>query len=241
MDSGPTARTASTPAASRSGQAGAVTGTTRHRGEFDGSDGRSVGLSGAVSNPTVYSEELWFKTTHHAAAASSSASAANQAGAASSYDRHVYMVTDGRLIFGVWTGQTNTDHLAAAYNDGAWHHVVATQGADGMTLYVDGALVGTQPADRRRRPTPATGGSAATPRGAAPAPLQRHDRRGRGLLERADRRRRSHAHYDARRRLAANQAPTAAFTARRPGSTASFDGSAPPTPTARRLLRLGLR
>jgi PKD repeat protein len=32
-----------------------------------------------------------------------------------------------------------------AFNDGMWHHVVATQGADGMRLYVDGIQRGTNP------------------------------------------------------------------------------------------------
>jgi PKD repeat protein len=33
----------------------------------------------------------------------------------------------------------------ASYNNGQWHHVVATQSSNGMKLYVDGALVGTNP------------------------------------------------------------------------------------------------
>ena len=69
----------------------------------------------------------------------------SQTGLSGSYDRHVYMFDDGRLRFGVWTGQTNVIDTTQAYNDGKWHHMVATQGADGMKLYVDGALVGTNP------------------------------------------------------------------------------------------------
>ncbi len=51
----------------------------------------------------------------------------------------------GQLTFGAWTGQTNGSTSQTSYNDGAWHHVVATQGPDGMKLYVDGQLVGTNP------------------------------------------------------------------------------------------------
>src|SRR6185312_2961558 len=43
------------------------------------------------------------------------------------------------------TGQTNVITTANPYNDGSWHYVVATQSSDGMKLYVDGALVGTNP------------------------------------------------------------------------------------------------
>src|SRR4029077_656263 len=63
-------------------------------------------------------------------------------GLSSNYDRHVYMENSGQLTFGVWTGQANTITSAKSYNDGAWHYLVATQGSDGMTLYVDGAAVG---------------------------------------------------------------------------------------------------
>ena len=40
---------------------------------------------------------------------------------------------------------TNTITTSAAYNDGQWHHVVATQGRGRHGLYVDGVLVGTNP------------------------------------------------------------------------------------------------
>lgn len=69
----------------------------------------------------------------------------NQTGGSGSYDRHVYMQNDGRLAFGAWTGQTNLAISPSAYNDGQWHQVVATQGSDGMNLYVDGVLVATNP------------------------------------------------------------------------------------------------
>ncbi|MFE6973324.1 LamG-like jellyroll fold domain-containing protein [Streptomyces sp. NPDC057682] len=57
------------------------------------------------------------------------------------FDKHVYMRNDGRLMFGVYSsGGRRTVATSAAYNDGAWHHVVATQGPQGMALYVDGQL-----------------------------------------------------------------------------------------------------
>jgi hypothetical protein len=53
------------------------------------------------------------------------------------------MSNDGQLNFGIFDGQTVVVQSPNSYNDGAWHHVVATQGWDGMNLYVDGQLVGT--------------------------------------------------------------------------------------------------
>ncbi|WP_167133598.1 PKD domain-containing protein, partial [Arthrobacter sedimenti] len=67
------------------------------------------------------------------------------AGLSGSYDRHVYMEDSGKLIFGTYTGQTNTIQTQRNYNDNAWHHVVASQSPQGMKLYVDGALAGTNP------------------------------------------------------------------------------------------------
>ncbi|MEU7346545.1 LamG-like jellyroll fold domain-containing protein [Streptomyces bacillaris] len=58
------------------------------------------------------------------------------------HDKHIYMRNDGRLVFGVHNGSAQTVTTPAAYNDGQWHHVVATQGPlfQGMALYVDGQL-----------------------------------------------------------------------------------------------------
>ncbi|MEV0007041.1 LamG domain-containing protein [Streptomyces sp. NPDC051840] len=56
------------------------------------------------------------------------------------YDKQVYMANNGRLVFGVYSGGYRTVTTTGAYNDGEWHHVVATQGTGGMALYVDGQL-----------------------------------------------------------------------------------------------------
>jgi hypothetical protein len=108
---------------------------------FDGVDG-GIGSQQAYSGPTVYSEGVWFKTTTtHGGKLIGFGD--QQSGLSSSYDRHVYMENSGQLTFGVWTGFTNTITSPSPYNDGAWHQVVATQGGDGMVLYVDGQSVGT--------------------------------------------------------------------------------------------------
>ncbi|MFJ9622528.1 LamG-like jellyroll fold domain-containing protein [Streptomyces sp. NPDC101181] len=58
------------------------------------------------------------------------------------HDKHIYLRNDGRLVFGVQSGGARTIATPGAYNDGQWHHVVATQGplGQGMALYVDGQL-----------------------------------------------------------------------------------------------------
>lgn len=95
-------------------------------------------------NPTTYSLEAWFDTTT-TQGGKIIGFGNRQTGLSTNYDRHVYMQDDGRLVFGTWTGKANLVTSAASYNDGVSHHVVAVQSAAGMQLYVDGALVGSNP------------------------------------------------------------------------------------------------
>ncbi|HET7901327.1 MAG TPA: Ig-like domain-containing protein, partial [Candidatus Nanopelagicales bacterium] len=128
------------------GQAGPIpgdaTGVTTN-----GVDG--IVVSNPVSGPSTYSVEAWFKTTsttggkivgfgNRAAGLDFSGNPA----VSSNYDKHVYMTNDGRIVFGVYNGGFDTLYSPTALNDGQWHHVVATQGAAGMALYVDATRVG---------------------------------------------------------------------------------------------------
>jgi PKD repeat protein len=125
------------------GQADALIGTSSFGARFDGSNDHVVAQT-AQPGPTVYSAEAWFSTTTTRGGKIIGFGDA-ASGLSSSYDRHVYMTNSGTLVFGAYTGSENRVTSPTAYNDGRWHHVVATQGADGMELYVDGALVGTNP------------------------------------------------------------------------------------------------
>ncbi len=104
------------------------------------------GISGYVSsatqwtNPQVFTEEAWFRTT--TATGGVIVGFGNTAvGPPADFDRLVYMSAAGQLYFGIALNQTV--HSANAYNDGSWHLVDATLNAHGMSLYVDGVLVGT--------------------------------------------------------------------------------------------------
>nr|WP_231710010.1 LamG-like jellyroll fold domain-containing protein [Arthrobacter zhangbolii] len=110
---------------------------------FGGSDG-AVAATAPSTNPTVYSAEAWFKTATTRGGKIIGFGNRNT-GSSNNYDRHVYMLDDGRLVFGTYTGAENIVTTGSAYNNDAWHHVVATQSAEGMKLYVDGQLVGTNP------------------------------------------------------------------------------------------------
>jgi PKD repeat protein len=110
---------------------------------FNGSDG-FVSSDELFDNPTVYTEEAWFNTTT-TSGGKIIGFGRNRTGLSGSYDRHVWMTNAGALVFGTYTGQLNTITSAGGLNDGQWHHVVATQSGNGMKLYVDGVLAGTNP------------------------------------------------------------------------------------------------
>jgi hypothetical protein len=98
------------------------------------------------SKPAQYSIETWFKTTT-TSGGKLVGMGDRQVQASAANDKNVYMTNSGQLIFGVYTGGTHvTISTAGSYNNGAWHHVVATQGSSGMKLYVDGSLKATNAA-----------------------------------------------------------------------------------------------
>jgi hypothetical protein len=132
-------------------------------GPFAGQTATAVdGQSGIVTSansvaspgPQVFSIETWFNTATNTGGKivgfgdtqiGGSSANNNASPGSSNYDRHIYMMNDGQLVFGVWTGQTETIETPSVYNDGQWHYVVATLGPSGMALYVDGQLIGTNP------------------------------------------------------------------------------------------------
>ncbi|MFT4258390.1 PKD domain-containing protein [Microbacterium sp.] len=121
------------------GAAGALTGVANTSATFDGGQ---VISQNSFTNPRSYSLEAWFKTTT-ATGGKIIGFGNSPDGNSSGYDRHVYMTPTGQLIYGVWVGFGDTLQTSGSYNDGQWHHVVATQGTTGMRLYVDGALQGS--------------------------------------------------------------------------------------------------
>ena len=143
-----TASTASTSRAPRRASLGPIsdgtnTPTNDTAAAFDGQSGLVTSANQVpYPGPQTFSIELWFKTTTEEGG-KLIGFGSNQTGMSSSYDRHIYMMNDGQLVFGVWTGSTTVIETPDVYNDGQWHYVVATIGPSGMAMYVDGQLVGT--------------------------------------------------------------------------------------------------
>ncbi|WP_028047338.1 LamG domain-containing protein [Cellulomonas sp. URHE0023] len=126
--------------------AGALTGVSNTAVSFSGTSNNFVVAKSSISSPAVYSEELWFKTTTTTGGKLIGFGNRNT-GTSTSYDRHVYMENNGRLTFGVRTGGSSTTTITtpSSYNNGQWHHMVATQASEGMRLYVDGVLQASSP------------------------------------------------------------------------------------------------
>ena len=122
---------------------GAISGTTDTAATFNGVDGLVSSLN-MFSDPEVYTEELWFSSTSAVGGKLIGFGSANS-GTSNNYDRHIYLQDNGQIVFGTYTGQLNTVTTPLSYNDGKWHQVAASQSSDGLKLYVDGALIGTNP------------------------------------------------------------------------------------------------
>ena len=113
---------------------------------FDGTDDyiRSDQLR---PGPNTYTVSAWIKTTTNRGGKilgfgnGQPNTGTNASRLSGSYDRHLYMANNGRVLFGVYNGATTTLTSTRALNDGEWHYVVGTQGPAGMRLYVDGAPV----------------------------------------------------------------------------------------------------
>ena len=105
----------------------------------------------SVTNPTVFSIEIWFRTGTTIGGRLIGFGNA-QTGTSTNYDRHIFMSDNGQLNFGVYPLINNTGTVklitspansptSANYADGLWHQAVGTLGSTGMRLYVDGVQV----------------------------------------------------------------------------------------------------
>ncbi|SDP38072.1 PKD repeat-containing protein [Pedococcus dokdonensis] len=129
------------------GAAGSPASATNRAATLNGNSGAIVSRETATS-PKTYSAEVWFKTntTRGGRLIGFGNSSSTTLSSASSSDRQICMLNNGRLQFGTSGAVRNLAETTTSYNDNQWHHAVATQGADGMKLYVDGLQVASNAA-----------------------------------------------------------------------------------------------
>ncbi len=122
------------------GAAGPISGINATT--FNGSTSLAVTPT-AIQGPDTFTVSAWFRTTSTSGGKIIGFGNANT-GLSGSYDRHVYMDNSGRIFFGVYPGSVQTLSTGAGNNDGQWHQVVASLGANGMRLYLDGKPAGAR-------------------------------------------------------------------------------------------------
>ncbi|MGY1809658.1 LamG-like jellyroll fold domain-containing protein [Blastococcus sp. SYSU D00669] len=123
------------------GQTGALAGDADRAYSFNGTASAFVGTTTPVLAPQTFTEEAWFQTTSSAGGRILGFGNAST-GVSPSTDRMIYLDASGRVNFGVYIAATARIVTSpGAYNDGRWHHVVATVGPNGTALYLDGQQV----------------------------------------------------------------------------------------------------
>lgn len=94
--------------------------------------------------PDLFTLEAWFRTTSTTGGrivGRDTAATRNP-----KVDRLLYLDAAGHVAFAVKPNATRaTVASAGTFNDGQWHHVAGVLSPDGMKLYVDGELSGTDP------------------------------------------------------------------------------------------------
>ena len=127
------------------GAAGAISGDNDTASTFSGATGGSAAGVTAGNPPDVFTLETWFKSTSTTGGRLLGWGNRNTTQNSTKRDRQLYMDNSGRLHFGVKPNATRQVVTSpSSYNDGAWHHAVASLSPAGMKLYVDGAQVASR-------------------------------------------------------------------------------------------------
>jgi hypothetical protein len=133
------------------GAPGPITGSSATAASFNGRTGLVTSLD-QVNSRQKFSIEGWFKTTSKTGG-KIVGFGSSQTGLSGTYDRHVYMLNDGQVVFGVYSSGMKVPARSIesphVYNDGRWHYVVATfhssAGVGRMALYLDGRSIASVP------------------------------------------------------------------------------------------------
>lgn len=122
---------------------GAIPNDSNGAVSLDGSPSGYVTSAQSFPSPATFSVEGWFRTTSQSGG-SIIGFGSSQTGLSSAYSRQLFITSSGLVAFGVFaSGRPITILSPNAYNDGQWHYVVGTLGSNGMALYIDGRLIGT--------------------------------------------------------------------------------------------------
>jgi hypothetical protein len=94
-------------------------------------------------NPQAYTTCIWFRTTSTAGRVLLQFEN-SQTGAGTSYDRRIWIGTNGLLYIGIYTGLVKYIVLTSpSVTDGAWRYISAHYNGTDLSLYLNGSLVYT--------------------------------------------------------------------------------------------------
>jgi hypothetical protein len=106
--------------------------------QFNGTNSVAAPYTYNSSNPDPFTIGVAFKTT--------TSGPIMELDDGSTYDRTLYVGTDGKLYFGVDpSGTQETINSSAIVDDGNWHYATAELSGAGMVLYLDGIEVASNP------------------------------------------------------------------------------------------------
>ncbi len=136
--------TGSSAAGVVAGVSGPLSGT--QSASFSGALEAEVNTAVSSASPQNFSLEGWFKTTSTSGGSIIGFTNTKNGVGSTADDRMVWMDNAGHLDFAVAPGDRaqqiiSTQTTSTAYNNGAWHFMVASVGTGGMELFVDGHLV----------------------------------------------------------------------------------------------------
>ncbi len=140
LDASPSA---SNPGLLESGVVENLAGPLPGSGAMGFSGNQMINTTTSYFDPNPVSEATWFKTTSSGTLMGASNAQGNTG--QSNWDRQIWVDNSGYVVFGVYNGGFYEAKSSSPYNDGKWHLVVATIGSNGMQLYIDDTLVGSNP------------------------------------------------------------------------------------------------
>lgn len=105
-----------------------------------GASGQYFFTNQSYVNPSTFSIAIWFRTTI-AGGTKLMGFVQNTGTGETSYDRHLFVGTDGKLYYGIYNNATYTISTAYPVNDGKWHFAAATQSGSTGKLYIDTVTV----------------------------------------------------------------------------------------------------
>lgn len=101
-----------------------------------------IRTSVSSTEPTTYTEAVWFNTTGSGNILSIT-NPSRGTGTASQYDEMIWVDPSGHVVAGAYNSGTHEASSPGTYNNGTWHFAVASLSSSGLQLYVDGSLVAT--------------------------------------------------------------------------------------------------